>query len=173
LDLVTIYNCSDLGEATILKSKLEAAGLHPFIQNYEHAQVNVLHLLALGGLNIMVPQSEAEFAIEVISDRTEIFEDTDVFENYEPPKSYQNKKPYRARLLPVILLIVSAILIVIFTRFDVLSFFLVGFALILFHAQNLALKKQEEKQKDLQWPSTEPMTLRISSPKSYAARYPA
>lgn len=146
LDLVAIYKCSDIGEATILKSKLEAAGLHPFMQNYEHAQVNVLHLLALGGLNIMVPKNEAEFAMEVILDRTEIFEDTDIFENYEPPKSYQNKKPYRASLLPVVLLILLAIFIVIFTRLDVLSFFILGFALMLFNAQNLASKKQKEKE---------------------------
>lgn len=148
MDLIAIYKCSDLVEATILKSKLEAAGLHPFIQNYEHAQINVLHLLALGGLNIMVPQSEAEYATEIIADKTAIFEDTDVFENYEPPKSYQNKKPYRASIVPIIILIVIAIFIIIFTRFDVVSFFVLGFALILFHAQNLALKKQEKKRKE-------------------------
>lgn len=129
-----------------MKSKLEAAGLHPFVQNYDHAQIAHIDILALGGMNILIPKDEAEEALAILKDQTVEFEDTDVFENYDPPESYKNQVPYKASRLPVIIMLVAAVALIVFTSLDVLSFFLIGFAWMLFHAQNLAMK-QKTKQK--------------------------
>lgn len=144
VSLIKIYNTTHVTEIAVLKSKLEAAGLHPFVQNYEHAQIAHIDILALGGMNILIPEDEAKEALAILKDQTMEFEDTDVFDDYDPPDSYKNQTPYKASRLPIVLMLIAAVLIIIFTPLDVLSIFLVGFAALLFHAQNLATKQQKE-----------------------------
>lgn len=143
MGLVAVYKSTHLTEIAVMKSKLEAAGLHPFVQNHEHAQMAHIDILALGGMRILMPQEEAAEALAILKDQTFEFEDSDVFDDYDPPDSYKNQTPYRASLTPVMGLIAAALLIIIFTPLDVLAVFLVGFALLLFHAQRLATRLQK------------------------------
>jgi len=73
VDLIPVYRTTHLTEAAVMKSKLEADGLHPFVKNYEHAQMSQIDILALGGMTIMVPENEAERAHEILTDQSEEF----------------------------------------------------------------------------------------------------
>lgn len=133
--LIKVYNSTHLSEIAVIKSKLEAAGLHPLVQNHEHSQMMHVVTLALGGMNILVPADEVEDAFDLIMDDTNTFIDSDIFDDYEPPKKLQNQKPYRASLVPVVVLLLIALAIIIFTNVNFLGIIVAVFALFLFHAQ--------------------------------------
>lgn len=145
MDLIKVYNTNNIPEIAVLKSRLEAAGLHPFVQNYEHAQMAHFDILALGGMNVLMPENEVEAALELIHDNSGEFIDTDMFDDYNPP--WAQKEPYKAKLWPIISLLVFALLIVILTSADAMVFLIIPIALLLFHAQRSATKIQNEKDK--------------------------
>lgn len=146
--MVKIYNSTNLSEIAVIKSKLEAAGLHPFVQNHEHAQMMHVVTLALGGINILVPDYEADDALELILDKTDTFIDSDVFDDYEPPEKLRNQKPYQASLAPVVILMLSGLAIIVFTNVDFLGVIFAAFGLFIFHAQNRAMKFNQKKPKE-------------------------
>jgi len=150
LDLVKIYNTNNIPEAAVLKSRMEAAGLHPFIQNFEHAQMAHIDILALGGMNVLVPESEVEEATAIIRDQGEgEFVDTDVFdEDYNPP--WSRKGPFKAKLWPIITCIILAAIVVIFTRVYFIAGVILLFGAFLFHAQNKVTRLQSRPDKERQ-----------------------
>jgi len=144
LGLVPVYNSTHLTEIAVIKSKLEAGGIELFVQNHQHAQMAHIDILALGGMNVLVPEEQVEEARAII-DESGDFVDTDMFEDYNPP--WHKKPPYKANIWPVVICLILALFIIVFTRFDVFSIFLIVFAVFLFHAQEKATKLQIEKGK--------------------------
>jgi hypothetical protein len=68
MNLVTVYQTFSIGEAQVVRSRLEAAGLHPEVAN-EIAAVSIDgYTQAAGGVKVQVPDDEAEGARELISD---------------------------------------------------------------------------------------------------------
>lgn len=145
MELVPVYNSTHLTEIAVIKSKLEAGNIDLFVQNYEHAQMAHIDILALGGMNILVPESQVEDALEIINEPGE-FIDTDIFDDYNPP--WHDKPPYQAKLWPVATILGLALLIIIFTDIDALAILMIVFAAFLFHAQNKAADIQSRKERN-------------------------
>ncbi len=142
VELVPVYNSTHLTEIAVIKSKLEAGNIDLFVQNYEHAQMAHIDILALGGMNILVPESQVEEALAIINEPGE-FLDTDIFDDYNPP--WQDVPPYKASLWPIVSIFMVALFMVIFTDKDILAIPLIGFALFLYHAQTKASDIQARK----------------------------
>lgn len=145
MDLVPVYNSTHLTEIAVIKSKLEAGGIYLFVQNYEHAQMAHIDILALGGMNILVPEDQVELARQIIEDDSDEFIDTDIFDNYEPPIALRNPTPYKASIWPVALMIAAAVAIIIFSSADVVAVLILALAGLLFHAQRSATQIQNKK----------------------------
>lgn len=58
MKLVTIYNSVNLGDAEVIRSRLEVAGFHPVVQN----ELSALPSMIEGGARVQVPEDEAEDA---------------------------------------------------------------------------------------------------------------
>ena len=144
--LVKVYNTNNIPEISVLKSRLEAAGLHPFVQNFEHAQMAHIDILALGGMNILIPEEEAEEAMALIHSSEGNFLDTDIFDDYDAP--WAEKEPYKANIHAVIILVAIAFAIIIFTNADGVSLIFLVSAAILYHAQTKATRIQARKDKE-------------------------
>ncbi len=144
MDLLPVYNSTHLTEIAVMKSKLEAGGIDLFVQNYEHAQMAQVDILALGGMNILVPENQVEEALAIIHEPGE-FLDTDIFDDYNPP--WQDVAPYRASLWAVAVPVMAALLIIVFTSKDILAIPLIAFAGFLLHAQRKATDIQARKDK--------------------------
>ena len=56
-------------DAQVIRSRLEAAGLHPEVANELPALTLSGHALAAGGILVKVPDEEAEQARELIEDK--------------------------------------------------------------------------------------------------------
>ncbi|MGD9786232.1 MAG: hypothetical protein AB7E80_11555 [Hyphomicrobiaceae bacterium] len=64
--LVTVHRALSVPEALVATAMLEAAGLAAQAQGREHAQMYWPLLVALGGIGITVPASEAEAALDLL-----------------------------------------------------------------------------------------------------------
>ena len=71
MGLVIFKRYSDIGEATIAFSALEAAGFHPSWQNYNHANLANIEMIAFGGLIVQLPASEVADAKAWLSELRE------------------------------------------------------------------------------------------------------
>jgi len=58
MNLVTIHTAVSFGEAEVIRSRLEAAGFEPVLQN----EISAFNSMAEGGVRIQVPEEEAEDA---------------------------------------------------------------------------------------------------------------
>jgi len=67
MSLTCIHVSYSLPEAQIVASRLRAAGFEPLIQGGHHASVSPHYLVALGGIQILVPAQEAAPATELVS----------------------------------------------------------------------------------------------------------
>ena len=56
----------ELGRAAVAFSALEAGGFHPVFANYSHANIAAMHIIAFGGITILLPEREIAPAAEWI-----------------------------------------------------------------------------------------------------------
>jgi hypothetical protein len=67
MDLVTILTVLNSMDAQLARSRLEAAGFHPFVTS-ETAALNIEgYVLAAGGIRVQVPAAEAADATEFLN----------------------------------------------------------------------------------------------------------
>lgn len=69
MDIVTIYRAFNLADAELVRSRLEAAGFHPFVAD-EMAASNYPVIVAGGGVRVQVPDTEAAEAQTFLNDST-------------------------------------------------------------------------------------------------------
>ena len=58
MGLVIFKRFNDVGQATIAFSALESAGFHPSWNNFHHAQMANIEMIAFGGMIILLPDTE-------------------------------------------------------------------------------------------------------------------
>ncbi len=68
MQLVTVFTAFNSAEAQLIRSRLEAAGLHAFVADELSALSIEGYALAAGGIKVQVPDVEAEAALELIRD---------------------------------------------------------------------------------------------------------
>lgn len=62
MNLVTVFTTFSLGEAEMIRSRLDAADFHPVIKQ----EYSALNSMAEGGVRVQVPEDEAESAKELL-----------------------------------------------------------------------------------------------------------
>ena len=67
----TIFKALNPVEAQLIASQLEAAGFHPFVADEAAALGTEGYALAIGGIRVQVPESEAAAAMEFLQSPTE------------------------------------------------------------------------------------------------------
>lgn len=78
--MIEIARFADVYEAEIAASRLRADGYEPVLGGAEHVKTNPLVLMALGGVNLSVPDNQAPAArilLERLRDGVERIEDGD------------------------------------------------------------------------------------------------
>ena len=66
MDFVTVLTAFNPADAQLARSRLEAAGFHPFVAN-ENAALSIEgYALAVGGIRVQVPEAEADDAKEFL-----------------------------------------------------------------------------------------------------------
>ena len=68
MQLVTVFTAFNSAEAQLIRSRLEAAGLHAFVADELSALSIDGYALAAGGIKVQVPDVEVEAALELIRD---------------------------------------------------------------------------------------------------------
>ena len=63
----TIYKALNPADAQLVYSRLEAAGFHPFVADEAAALGTEGYALAIGGIRVQLPQSEAADAREFLA----------------------------------------------------------------------------------------------------------
>ena len=69
--LATVATSFSPAEAQLVRSRLEAAGFHPFVANELSALSMAGYSLAVGGILVQVPEEEAAEAREFLNKSTE------------------------------------------------------------------------------------------------------
>lgn len=69
MSLATVFTALNPMDADLIRSRLEAAGLHPEIANELPALTMGGHALAAGGILVKVPEEEVADARELIEDK--------------------------------------------------------------------------------------------------------
>ena len=59
MDFATIFTAFNPAEAQLVRARLEAAGFHPFVANEFSALSTDGYALAVGGIRVQVPTTEA------------------------------------------------------------------------------------------------------------------
>jgi acylphosphatase len=67
----TIYKALNPADAQLVRSRLEAAGFHPFVADEASALGMEGYALAVGGIRVQVPASEAADAMEFLASSAE------------------------------------------------------------------------------------------------------
>jgi len=68
---VTLYKALNPADAQLVRSRLEAAGFHPFVADEAAALSMDGYALAAGGIRVQVPESEYAAAREFLDAPTE------------------------------------------------------------------------------------------------------
>ena len=63
MSLVILKRYNNVGEALVAFSSLQAGGFNPFFHNYHHAHIAYMEMLAFGGLILLIPEQEYEYAL--------------------------------------------------------------------------------------------------------------
>jgi hypothetical protein len=66
MDFATVFTAFNPVDAHLVRSRLEAAGFHPFIANENSALGTEGYALAVGGIRVQVPEAEAAEAKEFL-----------------------------------------------------------------------------------------------------------
>ena len=69
--MITIAKCFSVQEALMLKSRLEASGLHPFLPDEFSMPYAVPYLIDTAGLKVQVPEEEVETARALLDEDAE------------------------------------------------------------------------------------------------------
>ena len=69
MPLVTVFTAFNPMDAQLVRSRLEAAALHPTVKNELSALSLDGYALAAGGILVQVPSEEANDALELIADK--------------------------------------------------------------------------------------------------------
>ena len=67
MNLLTVFNTSNLAEAELVQSRLEASGLHPVLSHELAPFILDANAMTTGGISVQVPEEEAELAREVVA----------------------------------------------------------------------------------------------------------
>jgi Putative prokaryotic signal transducing protein len=70
MDCATIFTAFNPAEAQLVRSRLEAAGFHPFVMGELSALTMEGYSLAAGGIRVQVPEAEANDAREFLETPT-------------------------------------------------------------------------------------------------------
>ena len=70
MDFATIYTAFNPADAQLVRSRLEAAGFHPFVKGELSALSMDGYSLAAGGIRVQVPEAEAADAKEFLETPT-------------------------------------------------------------------------------------------------------
>jgi Putative prokaryotic signal transducing protein len=70
MDFATIFTAFNPAEAQLVRSRLEAAGFHPFVMGELSALTMEGYSLAAGGIRVQVPEAEAKDAREFLETPT-------------------------------------------------------------------------------------------------------
>ena len=71
MDFATVFTAFNPAEAQLVRSRLDAAGFHPFVANEFSALSTDGYALAVGGIRVQVPTPEAADAREFLQAPTE------------------------------------------------------------------------------------------------------
>ncbi len=66
MELVTISTQFNPAEAQLVRSRLDAAGFHPFVKNEIAGMVFEGYTMGVGGIQVQVPEDEVEEAREFL-----------------------------------------------------------------------------------------------------------
>ncbi len=67
MDFRTVFTAFNPAEAQLVRSRLDAAGFHPFVKNELSALSIDGYALAAGGIHVQVPEPEAADANEFLN----------------------------------------------------------------------------------------------------------
>ena len=67
MQLVTVFSAFNPAEAQLVRSRLEAAGFHPFVANELSALSIEGYSMAVGGVRVQVPDNEADEVKEFLA----------------------------------------------------------------------------------------------------------
>ena len=70
MPIATVYSAFSSADAQLIRSMLEAAGLHPQVKNELSALSMDGYAMAAGGIQVQVLEEEAELARELIQNTT-------------------------------------------------------------------------------------------------------
>jgi hypothetical protein len=68
MDFTVVFTALNPADAQLVRSRLEAAGFHPFIANENSALGTEGYTLAVGGIRVQVPTTEAEEVKEFLKE---------------------------------------------------------------------------------------------------------
>lgn len=71
MQLITISNQFNGAEAQLMRSRLEAAGFHPFLKNEIAGTMFEGYIMGAGGIEVQVPETEAVEAREFLESKSE------------------------------------------------------------------------------------------------------
>ena len=71
MKLVTVYTAFSSADAQLIRSRLDAAGIHAVVQHEASALSMEGYSMAAGGIQVQVPDSEAEEARALIESNDE------------------------------------------------------------------------------------------------------
>jgi hypothetical protein len=71
MELVTISTAFNPADAQLTRSRLEAAGFHPFVKNEIVGMVFEGYVMGVGGIQVQVPEDEAAEVREFLESSTE------------------------------------------------------------------------------------------------------
>jgi len=67
MELITIFKAFSPADAQLVRSRLEAAGFHPFVADELSALSIDGYSLAVGGIRVQVPETETADATEFLA----------------------------------------------------------------------------------------------------------
>jgi hypothetical protein len=71
MQLVTVSTAFNPADAQLTRSRLEAAGFHPFVKNEIAGMVFEGYVMGVGGIEVQVPGDEVEEARDFLESSTE------------------------------------------------------------------------------------------------------
>jgi hypothetical protein len=71
MQLVTVSTAFNPADAQLTRSRLEAAGFHPFVKNEIAGMVFEGYVMGVGGIEVQVPEDEIAEAREFLESSTE------------------------------------------------------------------------------------------------------
>lgn len=146
MGLVIFRRFNDVGQAGIVFSALESGGFHPSWNNYHHANLSNIEMIAFGGMIILLPETEVDDAKIWL----ENLKNQPILEGDEIPEKKKGLW-YVITSRPLLLLALWLILlnVIVFSGGSGPLFALTAMAIIplsfLLHAKYIAVPKIEER----------------------------